>query len=675
MDLIKFNGLLHGGDYNPDQWLDYPDILEKDIAYMKEAKVNCVTLGVFSWARLEPEEGVYQFDWLQKVMDRLYENGIYTILATPTGAMPHWLTEKYEEVTKVNENGLRRLHGQRHNFCPSSPVMREKMQAIDEALAKQFGHHKGLLAWHISNEYGGDNDGIGCHCPYCENAFRKWLQNRYQTLDNVNHAWWTYFWSNIYTDWEQIHTPSEIGEHTMHGVKLDYNRFMSNQILDFAKAEIAAVKKYSDRPSLTNLMGAYKPLDYFKWAKAFDLVSFDNYPWWHAEDMKKSALQAAFMHALTRSLKKQPYLLMESTPSIVNWAPRNTLKRPGMHALSSLQAIAYGADSVQYFQWRKSRGGFEKFHGAVIDHKNGDNTRVFRDVAELGARLEAISEEVLSTCNRPKAAFVFDWENFWAIEDAAAILHISYLERIAAYFQGLCEAGIDVDIVDMDDTLEGYELVIAPLNYMYRGDYIENVKRFVAQGGTYVTTYWSGEVDDSDLCFLEEHPLREVLGIRTEEIDVRPLDAPTPNHVLYKDGAYEIKDLCAIVHAETADVLATYESDFYQGYPALTRNSYRKGQAYFIAAEAEYPFVKALYEDVLREKNLTCELSQNIPDNVLITRRSSADESKVLWFVMNFNPTQVTMNVESTCVDIETAQEASGEIVLEGYQCRILKEK
>jgi beta-galactosidase len=280
---------------------------------------------------------------------------------------------------------------------------------------------------------------------------------------------------------------------------------------------------------------------------------------------------------------------------------------------------------------------------------------------------------VLSTCNRPKAAFVFDWENYWAIEYAAAILRISYPERIAAYFQGLCEAGIDVDIVDMDDTLEGYELVIAPLNYMYRGDYIENVKRFVARGGTYVTTYWSGEVNDSDLCFLEEHPLREVLGIRTEEIDVRPLD--TPNHVLYKDGSYEIKDLCALVHAETADVLATYESDFYQGYPAITRNSYGKGQAYFIAAEAEYGLVKALYEDVLREKNLTCELSENIPDNVFITRRSSADESTVLWFVMNFNPTQVTINVESNCADIENAQEVSGEIVLEGYACKILKEQ
>lgn len=671
MEQLNFDKILHGGDYNPDQWLDYPEILENDIRYMKEAKINCVTLGVFSWARLEPEEGVYQFDWLEEIMDRLYANGIYTILATPTGALPHWMTEKYDEVMKTSGAGIRRKHGQRHNFCPSSPVMRKKMQEMDEALSKQFGQHKGLLAWHISNEYGGDGDGVACHCPYCEKAFRKWLKNRYQTLDQLNHAWWTSFWSNIYTDWNQIHTPSENAEHTMNGIKLDFHRFVSDQMLDFAKEEISAVRKYSDRPTVSNFMGAFKPLDYFKWAKELDMVSYDNYPWWHVDDDKKTAVLAAFSHTLIRSLKKQPYLMMESTPSLINWASRNTLKRPGMHALSSLQAIAYGSDSVQYFQWRKGRGGFEKYHGAVIDHKNEKNTRVFREVAELGRCLDELSDKVLSTCNQPKVAVVFDWENWWAVEEAAAIVSpISYLERIFDYFRVLCEAGVDVDFVNMDDTLEGYEMVVAPMNYMYRGDYIAHVKQFVKDGGTYVTTYWSGEVNESDLCFLYEHPLRSVLGIRTEEIDVRPTNIV--NHVLYGGKAYEIRDLCAIVHAETAEVLGTYEADFYQGYPALTKNSYGKGQAYFIAAEAESAFIRDFCQKLLWEKHLACELSAQIPENVLCSRRVDAKNGKELWFVMNFNPVEVVIPLNRECTDIETGRILQYNMKLESYQCRIL---
>jgi beta-galactosidase len=268
---------------------------------------------------------------------------------------------------------------------------------------------------------------------------------------------------------------------------------------------------------------------------------------------------------------------------------------------------------------------------------------------------------------------VFDWENWWAVENVAATLQgVSYVERTADYFNGFCEAGIDVDFVDMEDTLEGYEIVIAPMNYMYRGDYIDNVKRFVEQGGTYVTTYWSGESDASDLCFLEEHPLRELLGIRTEEIDVRPLDIP--NQILYGDKAYEIKDLCALVHAETAEVLGTYETDFYQGYPALTRNVYGKGQAYFIAAEGEYAFIKDFYQKLLQEKNLVCRLSKEIPKGVLLTQRENVTEDKRVWFVMNFNPSEVTMSLDKKCVDVETGQELADGIGLQGYQCRIVKE-
>lgn len=671
--------LLHGGDYNPDQWLDCPEVLEEDIRLMKEAHVNCVSLGIFAWGKLEPEEGRYELDWLGEIIDRLYENGIRTILATPTGAMPHWLQENYEEVRQVLSNGIRKLPGGRHNFCPSSPVMRKKMQGIDRALSSRFGKHPGVIAWHLSNEYaggGGDHGDGACYCPLCQENFRNWLKDRYGTLENLNHAWWNGFWSNDITDWGQIHAPSEIGESTLDGLKLDWKRFVSDQMLDFCKEEIRMVREFSDRPVVTNLMGAFNPLDYFRWAKELDLVSLDNYPFWHyREDQALMASASSFAHTLTRSLKKQPYLLMESVPSAVQWGPKNTLKRPGMHALSSLQAIACGSDSVQYFQWRKGRGGCEKYHGAVVDHKNGSDTRVFRDVADLGRRLEKIASRVLGTCNRPKAAIIFDWENWWAVEGTAAVTNpFDYSHRWQKYYRAFWDLGADVDIINMDDPLEGYSLVIAPYNYMYRGDYADRVRKFTEAGGTYVTTCWSGEVDESSLCFTESHPLRDVLGIRTEEIDVMP--EYVHNRVVCDGKAYKVRDLCAMVHAESAEVLAVYEKDFYAGYPAVTVNRYGEGRAYFIASANEEPFYRDLVKMLTEQTGSGCtlKLSGELPECVTVNERRGGGEKDSLWFVQNFNAGESEITLEGKYRDIETGEEVSGEYALKGYQCLILEE-
>lgn len=685
--------LLHGGDYNPDQWLDRPDILEEDIRLMKEANINEASLGIFAWARLEPEEGVFELDWLAEIIDRLYENGIYTILATPTGALPHWLSEKYEETRQVLSDGTRKYPGMRHNFCPSSPIMREKMRKINRALGERFGHHPGVIAWHMSNEYAGgagDHGDGACYCPLCQENFRRWLKEKYRTLDTLNHAWWTSFWSNTITDWNQIHAPSRRGESAMQGLLLDWRRFVSDQLLDFAKEEISVVRKYSDRPTVSNFMGAFKPLNYFKWAKELDLVALDNYPFWHYEkDDKEMGMYSSFVNTLTRSLKKQPFLLMESVPSVVNWEPRCVLKRPGMHELSSLQSIACGSDSVQYFQWRKGRGGNEKYHGAVVDHKNGGNTRVFADVSRVGERLKRLTPTVIGTCNRPKAAIVFDWENWWAVENAGAVENpFDYSKKWSDFYRPLFELGIDADIIDMEDPLEDYSLVIAPINYMYRANYVENVRKFVAGGGTYVTTYWSGEVDECDLCFLDHHPLSDVLGICTEEIDVSP--DYVKNRILYEKKAYGISGICALVHAREAKVLGTYEKDFYAGYPAVTVNSYGKGKAYFIAAqtspaqkmaeaEESEDFLNVFYQRLAKEAGCACtlELEQKLPYGVTVNERiseTSGEEGASVWFVQNFLPKETGIFLSKVYRNAETKETVSGGISLAGYQCLILEE-
>lgn len=303
----KLNAFYHGGDYNPEQWLGHPEILEKDIRLMKRAHCNVMTLGVFSWVNLEPEEGVFNFEWLEEVINNLYKAGIYTILATPSGARPQWMSEKYEEVNRVRDNGIRNIHGERHNHCYTSPIYREKTNIINTELAKRFAQHPGVIAWHISNEYGGE-----CHCELCQTAFRKWVQKKYVTLDAINEAWWTGFWSQKYTSWEQLHSPVDRGQSNIHGLNLEWKRFVTEQTVDFMKAEVVPLKEAnSEMPIFINMMGTYDGLDYWKFVDHVDVISWDNYPLWHntKESDVEVGIKTSMVHDLNRTLKGRSFMM------------------------------------------------------------------------------------------------------------------------------------------------------------------------------------------------------------------------------------------------------------------------------------------------------------------------------------------------------------------------------
>lgn len=664
--------ILHGGDYNPEQWLECPEVLEEDIVLMKEAGVNCVTLGVFSWAMLEPEEGVYCFDWLKKIMDRLHENGIRVILATPSGAMPHWLTAKYPEVMQVTEEGRRNLPGKRHNFCYTSPVMREKIYKLDTELSRRFGKHEAVVLWHISNEFGGNFGDGACHCERCQEAFREWLKRKYGTLEELNQAWWNRFWSHVYTDWSQIHSPAPNGECLVHGLNLDWKRFVTEQMTDFCEQEIRAVKTCSELPATTNFMDFFKNLDYHRLSQCIDVVSWDNYPNWHIQkDEVPAAVRAAASHSMMRSMKKQPFLLMESTPSCVNWRTVNPVKRPGMHMLSSMQAIAHGSDSVQYFQWRKGRGAYEKFHGAVIGHKNGSNTRIFREVAEVGKRLPFLQDNIRATLNQPKVACIFDWENWWALEDSAGPRQdVDYAEEVLKHYQVFWENGIDVDFINMDAPLDGYRIVCAPLNYLYRKGYAERVRRFVEQGGCFVTTYFSGMVDDTDLCFIGHHPLEDVLGVVQEEIDAPGEEFD--NSFIYHGKKFSVGRLREICRpAPDSTVLAVYEQDFYKDFPVVTEHTYGAGKCYYLCAETGLDFLREFYADVLTEKDVKNPLGVDLPYGVTTALR---DGEKKNVYVMNFSHEPAVFSVRGRWQEIDTGMAHEGEIRLEGLSCKVLTE-
>ncbi|WP_278601087.1 beta-galactosidase, partial [Clostridium tertium] len=498
-----FNKFLHGADYNPEQWLDYPDIFEKDIELMKKAHCNVMSIGIFSWAALEPEEGVFNFEWLDKVINTLYENGINTILATPSGARPAWLSQKYPEVLRVAENRVRNLHGFRHNHCYTSPIYREKTAILNGKLAERYANNPAVIMWHISNEYGGE-----CHCELCQEEFRKWLKEKYKTLDNLNKKWWTTFWSHTFTSWDQIESPSPIGENQVHALNLDWKRFVTDRTIDFMRHEIDTVKKYnSSIPATTNFMYYYEGLNYFKFKDYVDVVSYDSYPEWHSESNIESAYKVAAYFDIMRSIKGKPFMLMESTPSMTNWQRVSKLKRPGMHKLASIQAVAHGSNTVQYFQWRKSRGSSEKLHGAVVDHYGKEDTRVFNDVAEVGITLEKIND-VINSKVESKVAIVFDWENMWALKDSQGPRNIglNYIDIVTEYYKVFWELGINVDFVDMEGNIDKYDLVIAPILYMTRSEYQDKIRAFVEKGGNFVMTYWSSIVNDVDLCYLGGFP-------------------------------------------------------------------------------------------------------------------------------------------------------------------------
>ena len=666
--------ILHGGDYNPDQWKNYPEILEEDIRLFKLAGINAVSLGIFAWATLEPEEGKYDFSFFDKVIDNLYKNGIYTILATPSGARPAWMAEKYPEVLRVTPDRHRILFSKRHNHCLTSPVYRQKVRAINTALAEHYKDNPAIIAWHVSNEYGGD-----CHCELCQEKFREWLKKKYNNdLDLLNEQWWSAFWSHTYTSWEQIQSPtnpSPIGETDVHALVLDWKRFTTAQTADFIKNETQPLRQYTPNiPITANFMQYYKELDYSKLKDCVDFISWDSYPEWHtsAQSNEMVACGTAFLHDSMRSYLHKPFLLMENTPSLTNWKPINKLKRPNMNKTSSLQAIAHGSDSVLYFQLRKSRGSSEKFHGAVIDHAGHENTRVFREVADLGACLKKLDRIVGSRTNS-EVAVIYDVENFHGLNQAQGFqMHnTKYDETLIKHYYPFWKNGVCVDVIDSDYDFSAYKLLIMPMLYMIKPGVEERIERFVANGGTAVMTYASAMVNENDLCALGGFPsgrLKDVFGIWAEEIDT--LYEDESNSVEYNGKKYTVKDYCEIVHPSSAQTLAVYENDFYKGCGALFKNNYKNGTAYYIAARDTGDLCVDFYEKLIGEIKPVRAPEMKAEQGVVCTMRED-DECRYV-FVQNYTDKHVCAEFSEKATDMETGAPVCGKIELDSFDSRIL---
>lgn len=659
----KLPTILHGGDYNPEQWLDRPDILKQDIAWMKQAGINTVTLGVFSWSVYEPCQNEFHFDWLREQIDALYQEGIYTVLATPTGARPAWLDQAYPSALRVQRNGVRNRHGLRHNHCMSSPDFRDRVKIILQQLYAAVGEHPGIILWHISNELGGE-----CMCPLCTARFQQWLKERYHSdIDLLNKAWWTTFWSHRFTDFEQIEPPFANGEPAIHGLNLDWMRFNTWNMTDYMRFEIQTLKELGTTlPFTTNFMCLYPMLDYAKVAKELDLVSWDSYPTWDSQEISREnlAFDVAFDHAQMRGLHPgKPFLLMESTPSLVNWHPFNKLKRPGMHRITSLLAVACGADSVQYFQFRKGRGSFEQYHGAVIDHLNRNDTRVFHDVEALGAELKKLAPLAGSTV-QAQAAMIFDQENRWAIKDMAALSKDrGYEAFVREQYAAFTMQDAELDVIPPQADLSPYKLIVLPMLYLLQPGFAERIKQFTASGGLVLATYLTGYVDESTLCYLNGFPgdgLKELFGLYTEEIDtLYPAEENSTTLPFGSGEPIKLTRFCEIVKPQAAETLARYGQDFYQGTPVLTRNFYGKGQAWYMAARADAEGMTLIYGEMLTACGIT---HRRLPRGVEHHVRCGQEQRFDLY--LNFADDPVQLALQASGIDLLTGKPESGVLSL-----------
>jgi beta-galactosidase len=658
-----------GGDYYPEQWDE--ETIEKDFQLMEEMHVSALTVGVFSWTKMEPEEGLYEFDWLDKILDRLHSKNIDVILATPTSGMPFWLEQKYPEIMRVDIEGRRTLGGERGKFCPNNPIYRAASSEIAGKLAERYGRHPAVKLWHINNEYY-----LYCYCPTCAAAFRIWLRDKYGTLDDINRAWSTIFWNHTYTDFDQILPPNyltEVKERHLsgkdvacfQGLYIDYMRFMTHSVRDCIENEKSAIRRYSDLPVTNNMSDLVKTYNYWEIAKALDVISWDSYP-----TIKTPMHEPAFIHDLMRSLKGQSFYVMEQNPNNVSWEDYGPVKRPGEVADIAWQGTAHGADANLFFQWRQSRGGVEKFHGAMVPHSGRVDTRMGKELAELGLQFSKIGDILNGAMPQSRVAMLFDWENWWALGGSA--LHnnaIQYKQQIFKYYRAFYEAGISVDIANEETCMQKrYDLIVAPCFYLCSTSFAEQVREYVRNGGIFVTTFYSGLADRNDNIHLGGYPgaFREILGLWVEEIDA--LHPNMKNTVIFPDGkSYECREVCDIIRLEGASAVGLYGEDFYKGTPCVTEHKYGGGLACYIGTSPEYPMVSRVLLDICERAGIP---SVNLPENVELSRREK--EGKTFTFLLNHNNLSCNVQLHETYLDILTGRIVSGLYEMQPRQTMVL---
>ena len=632
---MNFPQMIYGGDYNPDQWT--PETWQEDARLMQEAGVNLVSMGIFSWTKLAPQPDVFDFEWLDQLMDLLHAHGVRVNLATPTAAPPAWLVHQHPEILPVTADGTTLWHGSRRHYCPHSAAYHEHVVKLVRKLSERYASHPALAMWHVDNEYACHV--TECFCDASVAAFREWLQLRYGSLDALNNAWGTAFWSQHYTAWDEIHPPRKAPTFINPSQQLDWARFNSESWIACFEEQKAILHEVTPAiPVTTNFMGFHKPVDYWKFAACEDLVANDNYPdISNPEWMVYSGMVCDLMRSLGN---RRPWVLMEQAPTHVNWRQRNATKGPGVMRLGSYQAVARGAEGIMFFQWRASKAGSEKFHSAMLPHV-GTDSRVWREVKNLGAELRSL-DLILSSQVQAEAAILIDWENWWALElPGKPSNDLRLIPQLMSYYASLFKRNVSVDFAHPESDLSQYKLVIVPNLYLVNERTVENLDRYVKNGGTLIMSFFSGIVDENEHVRLGGYPapFREMLGIVVEE-HVPFAETQSSTFCTTDNLRFDCSLWGEIIHLKTAQPLATFEQDYYAGSPAVTHNQYGKGTAFYIGTVPDESGMDWLTADVCSKAGVK-PVVEAAPTGVELVRRTN---SALSWlFALNHSGEEVTI--------------------------------
>lgn len=656
------NSIVLGCDYNPEQWPE--SVWADDMALMREAGIGLVAVNIFGWAHIEPRPGEFDFGGLDRILDLLHANGIRVNLGTGTASPPPWLTTAHPEMLPVMADGTTRWPGGRQSWCPSSPVFREAALALLTAVAQRYASHPALAMWHVSNELGCHN--ALCYCDVSAASFRGWLEHRYGTIERLNDAWGTSFWSQKYGTWQEILPPRATLSAGNPAQRLDFARFSSDEVLDYYRGEAAILRASGSTPVTTNFMvtAHIRAQDYWQWAGDVDIVANDHYL---DHRLANPLSELAFSADLTRGLAAgEPWILMEQAASAVSWQPHNVAKAPGEMTRNSFTHVARGADAVCFFQWRASRQGAEKFHSALLPHA-GTDSKVWRESIALGHALTAIAE-VAGSRVEASVAMIFSWQAWWATEgDSHPSSDVTYLGQVHAAYEALRSVGVTVDLVEPGAPLDAYALVVVPCLYLVSDAEAAVISRYVEDGGTAIVTFFSGLADETDRLRVDPSGARkpgafcDMLGLWTEE--PFPL---LPTETLTLSDGRSASVWSESVRPSTASTIATFASGPVIGSPAITRNTFGSGTAWYVATALDGDSFSSLVTEVLASVGVPIG---PLPNGVEVTVRAS--DTHMYTFVINHTALDTRVDADGT--ELLTGESVRGTISVPAGQVRVIK--
>lgn len=659
-----------GVDYYPEQWPE--ERWPVDARLMKEASFNVVRLAEFAWSRMEPGDGQFDFDWLDRAIDILHANGMKVVLGTPTASAPPWLMNKNPELYRVREDGQRVTFGNRREYCPNHPLYHEHTRRIVTKMAEHYADHPAVIGWQIDNEFGDR-----CYCPTCARSFQTWLRGRYEALEELNQKWGTTFWSHVYNDWSEIPLPLTTGGSPNPGLALDFYRFSSNSYVAYQQIQIDILRALCPNQFIThNLMGfTYDKLNYFDLARNLDFVTWDNYPrmQWTMERGVDPSLVALNLDTM-RGLKSKNIWIMEQQAGQGGWEMLSVSPRPGELRLWAYQAIAHGADAIVFFRWRTARFGTEQYWHGLLDHDATPGRR-YQEIKRMGAEIKEIGSKILSAQKKSQVAMLLSYDSRFAFQIQPNNPRFQYPEHFHQMYRAFYQRQASVDVVAPQADLSAYKLVIAPALHLVTDEIADNLKQYVQAGGTLVVSQRTGVKDETNAVVNQRLPglLAEMCGVEVEEYD--SFSSHMQNEIeftgseLAETACVNVGILCDILKPTSATVLARYRYEYYAGKPAITINQFGAGHVVYIGALGD----GQLY-DVLAKWLLDATGIQNTfitPPGVEISQRTQGN--KTLYFVLNHKDTPQTIHLENHFTNLLNKQPFEGDMKLQPFDVLILE--